>query len=201
LGRADVRARILRAAGAVFSRKGYKAATVADILQEAQVARGTFYRHFTSKRGVFHDLMSELFKGIHEASLSMIAGADGSMGEKIEDSFAQCYRLFIDNRGVMLTYLREGMSIDPGLYALWDDFDRKMTALFVQVLEKGVSAGEFREVDNELVSRAMMMLFLQVPYRDILIGAHVDLDVQRLASEMVSFVLDGVTLRLPALPD
>jgi AcrR family transcriptional regulator len=193
LARADVRARILRAAGAVFSRKGYRSATVADILDEAQVARGTFYRYFTSKREVFFDLVSELFKAIYEASLSMVAGGDEAIAPRIEESFAHCYRLFIDNRGVLQTYLREGLVADPGLYALWDDFDRRMTALFTLVLQKGAATGEFRTVDDELVSRAMLMLFLQVPYRDIMAGRIYDLDVQRLASEMVRFVLEGVT--------
>ena len=195
MARADVRARILQASKAVFSKKGYRAATVSDILEEADIARGTFYRYFTNKRHAFYELASELFKGIYEASKFMLADGDGRMANRIEDSFAQCYSLFIDNRGVLLTYLREGLAADPGLYALWDDFDNRMTALFETVLERGASSGEFRKVDNNLVSRAMLMLFLQVPYRDIILGQRVDLDVRSLAGEMVNFLLNGLVQR------
>ncbi len=192
MARADVKARILKAARAVFSKQGYKDTTVSDILEEAQVARGTFYRYFANKRHVFYDLVSELFKGIYEASKSMIPSGDEEISGRIEYSFTQCYRLFIENRGVLMTYMSEGLAADPGLYALWDDFDRRMTALFADILARGEASGEFREVDNELVSRAMLMLFLQVPYRDIMMGQRVELDVEALASEMVNMLLCGL---------
>lgn len=196
MARDDVKARILQASKVVFSRQGYKATTVADILAEAEIARGTFYRYFTNKRHAFYELVSELFKGIYETSKCMLpTGGNLTLSNRIEDSFTQSYRLFVENRGVLLTYLREGLVSDPGLYALWDDFDRKMTALFAEVLECGLESGEFREVDNDLVSRAMLMLFLQVPYRDIMMGQRAEIDVEAMASQMVSFVLDGLTRR------
>jgi AcrR family transcriptional regulator len=196
LARDDVKARILQASKVVFSRQGYKATTVADILEEAEIARGTFYRYFTNKRHAFYELVSELFKGIYETSKGMLpAGGDPTLAHRIGDSFTQSYRLFVDNRGVLLTYLREGLVSDPGLYALWDDFDRKMTSLFAEVLERGLESGEFREVDNELVSRAMLMLFLQVPYRDIMMKQRTEIDVEAMAGQMVSFVLDGLVQR------
>lgn len=192
LARAETKARILKAARSVFSRKGYRQTTVADILAEAKVARGTFYRYFPNKRQVFFELSNELLRGIYEASSAMITQEGGATAGTMHDGFAQCYRIFIDNRGLLLTFLRDGVTADAGLYALWDGFDRRMTALFAEVLAQGVEAGEFRPVDAELVSRAMLMLFLQVPYRDIMMGGRVDIDVDALASEMVGFVLEGL---------
>lgn len=200
MARADVRARILQASRIVFSRKGYKATTVGDILVEAGVARGTFYRYFSSKRHVFHELSSDLFRAVFEAAGSMLAGVDEPVMLRIGDSLAQCYRLFVDNRGFLLTYMREGIVADPGLYALWDDFDRKMTGLLVEVLKSGAARGELREVDNDPVSRAMLMIFLLVPYRDILMPARPELDVQGLASEMVRLILDGLLPRGSKVP-
>ena len=50
--RQDRREQVLLCAQRVFSRKGYHAAGVADIIQAAGVARGTFYLYFESKRRV-----------------------------------------------------------------------------------------------------------------------------------------------------
>jgi AcrR family transcriptional regulator len=47
------RSRLLRHARAVFEKRGYGAASVADIVAAAGVARGTFYVHFRSKREIF----------------------------------------------------------------------------------------------------------------------------------------------------
>jgi AcrR family transcriptional regulator len=193
LPRQDTRGAILRAAAAVFKRKGYRATTVSDILAEAHVARGTYYRYFSSKRHAFQELVGDLFKGIHEASLGLVTG-EGPMDARLKDTFAQCYRMFIDNRGVLLTYLRDGITVDPGMYALWDDFDRRMTALFSEVLTHCAETGEFRRVDTDLVSRAMMLLFLQVPYRHMM-GSRADIDVELVAGEVVSLALDGLVPR------
>jgi AcrR family transcriptional regulator len=56
LGEASARAMILAAAGAVFARHGVRAASVAQILAEAGVARRTFYRLYQSKEHVMHAL-------------------------------------------------------------------------------------------------------------------------------------------------
>jgi AcrR family transcriptional regulator len=193
--RSDIQGRIFLAARNVFARQGYRSTTVSDILQEANVARGTFYRYYPNKRQVFYDLMSSLFNGISEASSAIVNNDGNQLAGHIHDSFAHCYRLFIDNRGLLLTYMREGITLDTGLYALWDEFDKRMTTLFSGVLSKGIDSGEFRQVDNELVSRAMLMLFLQVPYRDIMLAGHSSIDVDSLAGEMASFVLEGLGAR------
>jgi len=186
---------VLKAARSVFARKGYKAATVEDILREAHIARGTFYRYFPNKRQVFFDLFSELLDGIYEAARPMTTGDSEALSGLMHDSFAQCYRIFIDNRGVFLTFIREGITSDVRLFALWDQFDRRMTSMFSVVLERGASSGEFRALDSELVSRAMLMLFLQVPYRDIMPGGRAQIDVDALAGEMAGFVLEGLGAR------
>lgn len=193
--RIDTRTKVLKAARSVFARKGYKAATVEDILREAHIARGTFYRYFPNKRQVFFDLFSELLDGIYEAARPMTTGDSEALSGLMHDSFAQCYRIFIDNRGVFLTFIREGITSDVRLFALWDQFDRRMTSMFSVVLERGASSGEFRALDSELVSRAMLMLFLQVPYRDIMPGGRAQIDVDALAGEMAGFVLEGLGAR------
>jgi len=195
LTRIDTRTKVLKAARSVFARKGYKAATVEDILREAHIARGTFYRYFPNKRQVFFDLFSELLDGIYEAARPMTTGDSEALSGLMHDSFAQCYRIFIDNRGVFLTFIREGITSDVRLFALWDQFDRRMTSMFSVVLERGASSGEFRALDSELVSRAMLMLFLQVPYRDIMPGGRAQIDVDALAGEMAGFVLEGLGAR------
>jgi len=49
VGRVKTKDRIVQAAIKVFSKKGYERAHVEDILNEAGVCKGTFYRYFRSK--------------------------------------------------------------------------------------------------------------------------------------------------------
>jgi AcrR family transcriptional regulator len=61
------RARLLRSARTVFEKRGYGAASVADIVNASGLARGTFYVHFKSKREIFiavvHAVRTDLLAG------------------------------------------------------------------------------------------------------------------------------------------
>lgn len=71
---------IVVAARAVFARRGFVATRVEDLLDEAGVARRTFYRYFTSKEdvlaAVYELAMAELLGAIERAS----SVADPSIG-------------------------------------------------------------------------------------------------------------------------
>ena len=193
MARIDVRRKVLSAARTVFSRKGYNAATVADILSEAGIARGTFYKYFPNKRQVLYEMISGLFNTLYVSSSNMLKVEEPDQFEsRIRESLELSYRLFIDNRDVVAVYFREAFRADPGFYSLWDDFDRRMIALFSDVLSRGMETGKFRNVDKSLVSRAMFLLFLQVPYWDILISSNPAIDIEALAGEMVGFVINGL---------
>ena len=194
MAKADTKVRVLLAAKSVFSRMGYKAASVSDILVEANVARGTFYSCFPNKRQVMLELVTGVFKALYESSVDMLTGDDPALLEsKMRDILEASYRLFLDNRGVITVYFREAFRSDPGFYAIWDDFERRMIALFSEILARGAAGGTFRELDRSLVSRAMFMLFLQVPYWDILLGGMAEIDMASMADEMARFVTSGIT--------
>lgn len=54
------RAKLLRAARAVFERDGFIEARISDIAKSAGVSHGTFYTYFSSKEEVFRELVVEL---------------------------------------------------------------------------------------------------------------------------------------------
>lgn len=57
---AVTRSAVLKAALAVFSSKGYAAATLDDIAKAARVTRGAIYWHFKSKADLYNTLIAEL---------------------------------------------------------------------------------------------------------------------------------------------
>jgi AcrR family transcriptional regulator len=57
--RAQTRAKLLKAAGAVFARRGYHAATLDEIAQRAGVSKGALYYNFASKEDLFLALLSD----------------------------------------------------------------------------------------------------------------------------------------------
>lgn len=57
---AVTRAAVLKSALAVFSAKGYAAATLDDVAKAAKVTRGAIYWHFKSKADLYNTLVQEL---------------------------------------------------------------------------------------------------------------------------------------------
>jgi AcrR family transcriptional regulator len=194
MSEADVRMRIMSGAKAAFSRYGYHDVHVSHILDEAGIARATFYKYFPNKRQVFHDIIAGIFRLLYDSVGDMLRDGDPeTLGVRLRDSLELSYGIFLDNRGVVQVYLSEAFRLDPGLYAIWDDFERRTLRLFAEVLDKGIDSGAFRVVDTALVSRAMFMLFLQVPFWDVLLGSLVEIDTGSLANEMVKFVMFGIS--------
>src|SRR6478736_4483352 len=59
--RAERRTAVLAAAQRIFAEKGYSGTSIDDIIEAADIARGTFYLYFESKRAIFDELLDELF--------------------------------------------------------------------------------------------------------------------------------------------
>ena len=68
--RAQTTAKLLKAAGAVFARRGYHAATLDEIAQRAGVSKGALYYNFASKEDLFLALLTDrLGSGLEDESV------------------------------------------------------------------------------------------------------------------------------------
>ena len=74
--RENRRAEILRGALDVFGHKGYHQASVADIIEAAGIARGTFYLYFDSKSAVFLELLELLLAELNASIIGVETEAD-----------------------------------------------------------------------------------------------------------------------------
>src|SRR4051794_5049773 len=77
LTRDQRRSRILEAAAAVFSERGYEAASVEEIAATAGITKPVIYHHFASKRDLYVALL-ELYRGELLAFMGRRAVAAGS---------------------------------------------------------------------------------------------------------------------------
>jgi AcrR family transcriptional regulator len=62
----DARSRILQAALQEFSDKGFHASTIDSIAERAGIAKGTVYRYFNTKEGLFNGLKEDTISGFVE---------------------------------------------------------------------------------------------------------------------------------------
>jgi AcrR family transcriptional regulator len=76
----DKRARLNAAALALFGEKGYEGTSIEGIAQRANLAVGSFYQHFRSKRQMLLVLMDELLEKLSQLELRPKAMADARTG-------------------------------------------------------------------------------------------------------------------------
>ena len=90
----DTREKILTAALEVFSAKGFHGTTVDEIAERAELGKGTVYRHFHSKKGLFSELIRSKVAELEQA----VAGAIDPRADVLEfiEAYLRIYFAFFD---------------------------------------------------------------------------------------------------------
>ncbi|NLE78638.1 MAG: helix-turn-helix transcriptional regulator [Rhodococcus sp.] len=74
--RATMRSTVETAAVRVFARRGFAAASIRQIADEAQISTGSIYRHYASKEELFDELVEQAARGLGAAAAKLSAGGD-----------------------------------------------------------------------------------------------------------------------------
>lgn len=147
---------IISVAAQVIAERGIKGATVRDIGEAAGILSGSLYYHFDSKEQIVLELLMPSVQEQYELALSIRDQAPSpteALSELIRSSVLEISRH--PNQAVILR--NEGRTFtDFEVFAPIADLRDKTRRLFVGVVKKGMTAGEFRaDLDVELVVRAM----------------------------------------------
>jgi AcrR family transcriptional regulator len=144
------RERLLREAADLFSRKGYAATSVGEIVAAAGVTKPVLYYHFESKEGLYLKLMEESlgrFRPVVEAALH----SDGrTAAERIGHLCEALVACALDNLSIVR--LTRGLHYAPPRGApdfdAWE-FPLAIKSALERLVEEGVRAREFAPVHPE----------------------------------------------------
>lgn len=191
--RSERREQLLGAARRVFSASGYHACSVADILLEAKVARGTFYLYFPSKRALFESLLDQMLTQLRGGLIRVQPESDQpSVTEQMHQNVRAVLQVLEDNRELTIILLREAVGLDA-------DFDQKLNAFYEHlsgVIEEalllGQSMGIVRSCDTRLASHCVLGSVKEVTTQLIAHKESQRPDLDRLAREIMDFNLKGL---------
>jgi AcrR family transcriptional regulator len=150
------RSTILAAATRVFKEKGYHATSVNDIIDAAQIARGTFYLYFTSKREVFAEL-SATFLELIRASVRKISldPADGEPLAQMRANFRRVMSMVLEHADLATVMLRSDAG-DAEARAQLDVFYQQVIALIGQAVRVGHALGFARDCNVDVIAVAAL---------------------------------------------
>lgn len=155
---------IIRAAGTVFSAKGYAAATVEEIAAAAGVAKGSVYNYFDSKQALFTALFTGIVRQDEEADRERFARGDLSAAEKLSlqmDRWFERFARYEEIGRLVLEFWTTAASQEEGPFTaefkrIYHDWQERLTAIF----REGEEAGEFHLAAGPALSaRLLMALF------------------------------------------
>jgi TetR/AcrR family transcriptional regulator, acrAB operon repressor len=158
---AVTRATLLKTALAVFSAKGYAAATLDDVAKAANVTRGAIYWHFKSKADLYNTLVQE-FSARGAGLVQQAVSEGGTLIEILRRIFVRVCTMVEEDkemRAVMeLTLFKTGL--DPELQAGRKKQIEAGNALLKGITEamgQGVAQGVLRDdIDPADMARAFI---------------------------------------------
>lgn len=128
--KAATRERILRAAIAVFSERGYQAASMDEIARRAGSSKGGVYFHFANKQAIFEALIGELVSLLEADVREAIGRAHGALA-RVDAALSVAIHTFAAHPGLTRLLLVEANG-------LGHPFDRELRAartVFLGVIE------------------------------------------------------------------
>jgi AcrR family transcriptional regulator len=151
----ETRSKIMDAAVKLFSTRGFTAASVDDICEEAGISKGAFYHHFESKQALFLALLDGWLQAIDSA---IQASKDRTAPEtfmQMTEAFPYLFETAGDGLPMFLEFWLQA-SRDKTIWEASIAPYRRYHKYFTSLIKKGVEEGSFVEVDPDLTSRMIV---------------------------------------------
>ncbi len=143
--RARHRQEILDASCQVFSEKGYKSTTIADISKRSEFSIASIYKHFESKEDIYHSLIEDTLEMAYGQLEEAVEGVESPLQE-IHNGIDAILDLFAENRAFLeflVAEYRPSADLDEKPLARKSmDSYRRFLEFFAERFERAVQAGE-----------------------------------------------------------
>ncbi len=200
---------ILVAAKQVFREKSYHRASVHDIIDRAQIARGTFYLYFNNKREIFAELLATFLQLIRQSVRRIsLDPNDGPPLMQMRANFRRVMTVVIAHEDLASITLRHASSVDPEIGGQVRAFFDQVVALVERAVQIGRKLGIAREdCDDHIIAISALgalreilprMIEAQKSTRDAVNTGQepsppdILTDIERLADELLTFFVRGV---------
>ena len=187
------RRELLKAATKVFARNGYHNTLVSDIVAQAGVGQGTFYRHFQNKREIFEALLDRFISELLNEFSDMSAHLPTNVTEYRQASLtaiSRAARIVERNRELCLLFIREAPTVEDIAEVLAGMYDR-MAGLAKFYLDHAVANGFARPCNSEVVSQAIIGMGMRL-VEAWLNRRYPESSPEELIKEVVDFVFQGL---------
>jgi AcrR family transcriptional regulator len=188
------RQQIVDAAIEVFAVKGYRVASITDIIGQAGVARGTFYLYFQSKEEAFHaalDRFLELFREMARKERARSYRNPLSLESNLRESLLDWLGFLLEHRPLTKIVFRQAAAVDP-------DYEQKYLEIIRATQAHSAKAIRFlqtiqvlrRDLDPEFLNTVFYGVTIQIVLRAL--AQKTEPDLPALADQWIKLLRSGV---------
>jgi AcrR family transcriptional regulator len=193
--RRERRESVLAAARRIFAEKGYHSASITDILEAADIARGTFYLYFQSKRAIFDELLDTFFDHLREHVRPIIV--DGTAPPplvQMRGMVRHVLEQLVESGDLTGILLHTAMGIDQEFDEKVRDFYGRILGLLQGALTMGKEIGLVRDDLDPVTNSYCILGSVKELVSHLVSEAEAGRapDLERITSEVVNFNLGGV---------
>lgn len=142
------RREIYDAAMRLFARQGFAAVTIADICEQADVGRGTFFLHFPTKAA----LLYEFNQRVAEDFRATLREPRGSARDELR-ALVERMAVELGSQAEIMSAMVADFFASPEALALAPGLDNALPELVTGIIRRGQVLGEFnREIDARLAA-------------------------------------------------
>jgi len=188
-GESPTRERIIRQATAVFLRKGYRGATISEIMEGVGSSKASFYYYFANKKDLYFECLDIIFQDVFRDALEDIRREE-DMIRRLELRWGAT-RAFFPEMITILQLVRESLRDEDEEHRMRAAaiLRRSLIEPLAGDLEKGMQDGALRQVRSEIIPFALISMLEMVAYRSMIEERYSDADIE---DSVLDLILHGL---------
>jgi AcrR family transcriptional regulator len=194
---------IIAAALELFVERGFAATRLDDVAARAGVSKGTLYLYFENKEDLFKAVVRGNMLPVLQHGETLVENFAGASGELLQQLVRGWWELTGSTKiaGLPKLVIAEAGNFPDLAKFYYDEVILRAHSMFRRVLQRGIDAGEFREVDvDHLVHVALAPLVMLALWRhSFACCEHEQLQPERYLDTYLDMLLHS--LRLPQAPE
>lgn len=145
------RKEIVDAASQVFSAVGFYRADMNEIAKLANIAKGTVYLYYPSKKDLFLAVISVGLKHLSDIIENTIKDVENPL-EELKISIISYTTFFKENQPFYRILLHPDKEVKDDIERTWQNYTLSKIPSIADTLERGIILGLFREINTNTVS-------------------------------------------------
>jgi AcrR family transcriptional regulator len=187
--------RLVECAKRIFASRGYYTTSISEIVQQAGVARGTFYQHFDNKLHIFQSILDSFIQNLRDCvqPISLSPEAPSPMAQ-VRGNLHRVFDLVLGERDltlILLYQMHHSSSPEPVLETHLNDFYRRVADMIERSLNQGVAMRLVRPCNTRLTAYSIIGAVKEVVYQ-ITSSQDTHPPVDELVQELLDFGMEGI---------